>query len=162
MTTLSHSIESNTNHDKIDTSVTEKTQEPSGIITPPLSPINGSLASSHPTRQSLRISTGQTGLPWLARDADGDTFSSSQNNNSASSNNSAHGPTSPPPKFSAHPRTSSILRFPTHKRKIQKHIYKMNDGLDPVKVLCKRLLCWRSCVKYLVSLTSYEGVLNQS
>ncbi|KAI8880383.1 hypothetical protein K501DRAFT_255104 [Backusella circina FSU 941] len=152
MTTLSSFAETNIHHDKIDTSITEKTQEqPSGIITPPLSPINGSLASSQPTRQSLRISTGQTGLPWLARDADGDTFSS-QNNNSASSRDSAHVLTSPPPKFIAHPRTSSIVRFPTRKRKMQKHIYSMNDGLDPVKVLCKRLLCWRSCVKYLISM----------
>ncbi|KAG2233642.1 hypothetical protein INT48_008432 [Thamnidium elegans] len=142
----------------------EKTEQPpppppphplhqADLITPPMSPINNSISSSGPitARNSLKITAGQTGLPWLTRDAEGDTYStinqSPENMTFSSLNNTA-----PPPKFLARPKTTSIIRFPTRKRTMQKYIYSMKDGLDPVKVLCDRLTSWQISVKYLNSM----------
>ncbi|GAA5795403.1 hypothetical protein HPULCUR_000759 [Helicostylum pulchrum] len=137
----------------------EKTEQPThdhraDLITPPMSPINNSISSSGgpmTARNSLKITAGQTGLPWLTRDAEGDTFStinqSPENMTFSSLNNTA-----PPPKFLARPKTTSMIRFPTRKRTMQKYIYSMKDGLDPVKVLCDRLTSWQISVKYLNSM----------
>lgn len=138
--------------------ISEKTEEPhpqQQLPTPPMSPINTSLSSNRPgtARSSLKITAGQTGLPWLTRDADGNNYSPTIQQSpeqltatEASPNTS----TAPPPKFLAKPRTTSVIRFPTRRRTMQKHIYSMKDGLDPVKVLCNRLNNWQISVKYLV------------
>lgn len=131
--------------------MTEKTeQQQQGLITPPMSPINTSI-----NRGSLKITAGQTGLPWLTRDAGAEGFSPTTMQHSpeemsicSPANDSVN--SAPPPKFMARPRTASVIRFPTRKRTMQKHIYTMKDGLDPVKVLCNRLLSWQVSVKYLV------------
>lgn len=147
--------------------ISEKTEEPhpqqqqqqqQHPPTPPMSPINTSLSSNRPgtARSSLKITAGQTGLPWLTRDAEGNNYSPIQQSpeqltateNSASPST----PTSPPPKFLARPRTASVIRFPTRRRTMQKHIYSMKDGLDPVRVLRNRLNNWQISVKYLVCL----------
>lgn len=116
--------------------MSEKTEQNPGLMTPPMSPI---ATSSRPMNKSLKITAGQTGLPWLTHDADGDHSPTTQSS------------ISPPPKFLAHPKAASIIRFPTRKRTMQKYIYTMKDGLDPVKVLCDRLSSWQVSVKYLVS-----------
>lgn len=132
--------------------MSEKTEQPitthPGLITPPMSPIDTSLSSSRPgtNRNSLKITAGQTGLPWLTHDADGDHFSPIHQSPEEVSTL-----TSPPPKFLARPKTTSIIRFPTRRRTMQKYIYTMKDGLDPVKVLCDRLHSWQISVKYLVT-----------
>lgn len=137
--------------------MTEKTEQPppqSSLMTPPMSPINTS-----PNRGSLKITAGQTGLPWLTRDADAEGFSPTSamqqspqemSATPSSTQDSINSAASPPPKFMARPRTASVIRFPTRKRTMQKHIYTMKDGLDPVKVLCNRLSSWQVSVKYLV------------
>ncbi|KAI7887827.1 uncharacterized protein EV154DRAFT_327817 [Mucor mucedo] len=127
--------------------MSDKTEQNPGLITPPMSPID---TTSRPVtnKSSLKITAGQTGLPWLTHDADGDHFSpiiqQSPEENTAI--------TSPPPKFLAHPKATSIIRFPTRRRTMQKYIYTMKDGLDPVKVLCDRLMSWQISVKYLNSM----------
>ncbi|KAI8064832.1 uncharacterized protein B0P05DRAFT_554509 [Gilbertella persicaria] len=88
---------------------------------------------------NTKITAGQTGLPWLTHDADAEGF------NEASSS-------SPPPKFMAKPKATSLVRLPTRKRTMQKHIYSMREGLNPVKTLCSRLLSWQISVKYLLSM----------
>lgn len=141
--------------------MTEKTEQPppppppqTSLMTPPMSPINTS-----PNRGSLKITAGQTGLPWLTRDADAEGFSPTSamqqlpqemSATPSSTQDSINSAASPPPKFMARPRTASVIRFPTRKRTMQKHIYTMKDGLDPVKVLCNRLSSWQVSVKYLV------------
>lgn len=112
----------------------EKTeQQPqTSMITPPMSPVSNSKRIS-----SLKVTAGQTGLPWLAHDGENSPIDSPQS--------------PPPPKFTARPRRISTLRFPTRKRTMQKHIYKMDDGLSPVKVLIQRLKNWQTSVQYIVS-----------
>ncbi|KAK4518162.1 uncharacterized protein ATC70_001513 [Mucor velutinosus] len=142
--------------------MTEKTEQPApqqqqqpSLMTPPISPINTSA-----NKGSLKITAGQTGLPWLTRDADAEGFSPTAMQQSpqemsatpTSAQGSIHSTASPPPKFMARPRTASVIRFPTRKRTMQKHIYTMKDGLDPVKVLCNRLTSWQVSVKYLLSM----------
>ncbi|CEP15056.1 hypothetical protein [Parasitella parasitica] len=134
--------------------MTEKTeQQPqSSLITPPMSPINTSI-----NRGSLKVTAGQTGLPWLTRDADAESYSPvsmqhSPEEMSVSSPTNDGTNSTPPPKFMARPRTASVIRLPTRKRTMQKHIYTMKDGLDPVKVLCNRLQSWQVSVKYLLSM----------
>lgn len=145
--------------------ISEKTEQPQhhhhqqDLMTPPMSPINTSLSSNQPgtARSSLKITAGQTGLPWLTRDAGGDNNQQTTTSPEALTDPTQHpdqglrSPSSPPPKFLAQPRTGSIIRVPTRKRTMQKHIYSMRDGLDPVKVLCNRLKNWQVSVKYLVS-----------
>ncbi|KAL9553078.1 hypothetical protein MBANPS3_003480 [Mucor bainieri] len=149
--------------------MTEKTEQPPpqqqqqqpSLMTPPMSPINTS-----PNRGSLKITAGQTGLPWLTRDADAEGFSPTAMQQSPQEMSATPSPTtqdsiqsaaSPPPKFMARPRTASVIRFPTRKRTMQKHIYAMKDGLDPVKVLCNRLTSWQVSVKYLVESNTGKG-----
>ncbi|KAG1228126.1 hypothetical protein G6F68_006460 [Rhizopus microsporus] len=110
-------------------------EQNNGIMTPPMSPVNGSM-DSH--RHSANVVAGQTGLLWLARDAEGDHFHPHQQQES------------PPPKLSAKP--AFTVRIPTRKRVIQRHTYRMKDGLDPVKVLCDRIKTWQVSVKYLMNL----------
>ncbi|KAG1053893.1 hypothetical protein G6F43_004056 [Rhizopus delemar] len=110
----------------------------SDLITPPVSPVNGSLVSN---RQSLKVTAGQTGLPWLSKDAEGDQLCPQAQSSAI-----------PPPKFTAKPNLSSVIGLPTRKRTNQKHVYCMKDGIDPVKILCKRLKSWQLSVKYLMSL----------
>ncbi|KAI9282185.1 hypothetical protein BY458DRAFT_531166 [Sporodiniella umbellata] len=70
--------------------------------------------------RSLRIKAGQTGLPWLTKDAE---------------TTSPHPETeTPPPKFAAQPTLVSVLRLPTQKRAGQKHVYRMGDGISPIKM----------------------------
>ncbi|KAI8982400.1 hypothetical protein BDF20DRAFT_835024 [Mycotypha africana] len=123
------------------------------------------------TKPAKKPTAGQTGLPWLTHDADGEHFSSKQLCNSptdlsvsSSGTNggsiqlqhqqrgtaSASANISPPPKFRAKPRTLSAIGFPTRKRTMQKYIYSMKDGLEPVKILCKRLTIWQDSVKFLI------------
>lgn len=144
--------------------ISEKTEEPhpqqhpqqqqQQLPTPPMSPINTSLSSNRPgtARSSLKITAGQTGLPWLTRDADGNNYSPIQQSPEqlTATEASPSTATAPPPKFLAKPRTASVIRFPTRRRTMQKHIYSMKDGLDPVRVLCNRLNNWQTSVKYLV------------
>ncbi|GAN06392.1 conserved hypothetical protein [Mucor ambiguus] len=135
--------------------MTEKTEQQPSLMTPPMSPINTSA-----NKASLKITAGQTGLPWLTKDADAEGFSPATMQQSpqemsatpSPTDDSVHSAASPPPKFKAHPRTASVIRFPTRKRTMQKHIYAMKDGLDPVKVLCNRLTSWQVSVKYLLSM----------
>lgn len=160
----------NTHQNKV-IPMTEKTEQPppqqqqqSSLMTPPMSPINTSA-----NRGSLKITAGQTGLPWLTRDADAEGFSPTAMQQSPQEISATPSPTqdsmnsaaSPPPKFMARPRTASVIRFPTRKRTMQKHIYTMKDGLDPVKVLCNRLTSWQVSVKYLVCKRCYKGGTNQ-
>ncbi|KAI8378617.1 hypothetical protein BD560DRAFT_445126 [Blakeslea trispora] len=93
----------------------------------------------HPN-PSVNVTAGQTGLPWLTHDAEVEVDTSGQDRQS------------PPPKFRARPKVSARIRFPTRKRTMQKHIYSMQDGIDPTKVLCRRLSSWEISVKYLISL----------
>lgn len=138
----------------------EKTQQQQqqldGLITPPMSPVNNnnnnnsSIASSSgpPTaRNSLKVNAGQTGLPWLNHDAEDNNLAISQSPETATSNG--------PPKFSARANTTSLIRIPTRKRTMQKYVYSMKDGIDPVKVLCDRLTTWETSVKYLVIIYPY-------
>ncbi|CEI91797.1 hypothetical protein RMCBS344292_06076 [Rhizopus microsporus] len=129
--TQSNGVRTTTNIQK------DLSEQNNGIMTPPMSPIKGSM-DSH--RHSANVEVGQTGLPWLARDAEGDHFHLHQQQES------------PPPKLSAKP--ASIVRIPTRKRTIQRHAYRMKDGLDPVKVLCDRIKTWQVSVKYLMNLFS--------
>ena len=99
-------------------------------------------AFPHPN-PSLNVTAGQTGLPWLEHDAENEVDASEQNRQL------------PPPKFRARPKTSARIRFPTRKRTMQRHIYSMRDGIEPVKVLCHRLLSWEISVKYLVSISFF-------
>jgi hypothetical protein len=124
--------------------MSEKTeqQQQQDLITPPMSPINTSLPGT--AKSSLKITAGQTGLPWLTKDAAAGSPTLQQSPEEMTQ------PNSPPPKFLAQPRTASIIRLPTRRRTMQKHIYSMRDGLDPVKVLCNRLNHWQISVKYLV------------
>jgi len=125
-----------------------KAEHPShNIMTPSMSPVDNQPSTA---KSSLKITAGQTGLPWLSRDAE--NFSPTPPNDS-SSHATDHNiqAVSPPPKLMARPRISSVIRFPTRKRTMQKHIYTMKDGLDPVKVLLDRLASWEVSVKYLVS-----------
>ncbi|ORE13126.1 hypothetical protein BCV71DRAFT_206702 [Rhizopus microsporus] len=92
-------------------------EQNNGIMTPPMSPVNGSM-DSH--RHSANVVAGQTGLLWLARDAEGDHFHPHQQQES------------PPPKLSAKP--AFTVRIPTRKRVIQRHTYRMKDGLDPMNL----------------------------
>lgn len=148
------------NHDQsIVFPMSEKTEQPTnqpGLITPPMSPIDTSISSSRPgtTRNSLKITAGQTGLPWLTHDAEGNHFSPIHQSSpeEMGTRTDVSTPTSPPPKFLARPKTTSIIRFPTRRRTMQKYIYTMKDGLDPVKVLCDRLKSWQISVKYLVTI----------
>lgn len=158
-----------THHEK-----TEQPQPQGDLITPPMSPTNPASSissSSFPTnnstnkattatsKSSLKVTAGQTGLPWLTHDAER-TASPIQTMSPEELTQAQHdkvelpsSPTtlnSPPPKFMARPKTSSIIRVPTRKRTMQKHIYTMKDGLDPVKVLLSRLTNWQISVKYLV------------
>lgn len=129
--TQSNGIRTTTNTQK------DLAEQNNGIMTPPMSPIKNSMDSN---RHSANVAAGQTGLPWLARDAEGDHFHPHQQQES------------PPPKLSAKP--ASIVRIPTRKRTIQRHAYRMKDGLDPVKVLCDRIKTWQVSVKYLVCIIS--------
>ncbi|CAO3703965.1 unnamed protein product [Rhizopus stolonifer] len=103
------------------------------LITPPVSPVNRSLSSG----RSIRIKAGQTGLPWLTKDAEGSRSQPAE---------------SPPPKFSAQPKFGSLVRLPTRKRTNQKYVYRMKDGISPVKILYRRLKSWQLSVKYLMNL----------
>jgi hypothetical protein len=147
----------------------EQHQQP-GLITPPMSPTNpasfiSSSSRRNTARNSLKITAGQTGLPWLSRDTE--EMNHRSNNSVTEEGVSAGSPTvsghntvimnSPPPKFMARPKTTSIIRIPTRKRTMQKHIYCMKDGLDPVKLLSQRLSSWQISVKYLVSCRHVSG-----
>jgi hypothetical protein len=60
----------------------------------------------------------------------------------------------PPPMFAAQSkRTVSILH--PKESSSQKHVYRMESGIDPVVLLSSRLECWRLAIKNLVSLTSH-------
>ncbi|KAG0948071.1 hypothetical protein G6F57_005662 [Rhizopus arrhizus] len=113
----------------------------SDLITPPISPVSPVNSSLVSNRQSLKVTAGQTGLPWLSKDAEGDQLCPQAQSSST-----------PPPKFTAKPNLSSVIGLPTRKRTNQKHVYCMKDGIDPVKILCRRLKSWQLSVKYLMSL----------
>ncbi|KAI9486445.1 MAG: hypothetical protein EXX96DRAFT_549067 [Benjaminiella poitrasii] len=108
------------------------------------------------------VVSGQTGLPWLAHDANAEDFTLPQvapeiAYNEREMNQNINAPNlsqqvSPPPKFMARPRIASVFGLPTRKRTIRKQIYSMKDGLDPVDTLCRRLTSWQVSIKYMISL----------
>ncbi|KAI8378884.1 hypothetical protein EDC96DRAFT_473810 [Choanephora cucurbitarum] len=55
----------------------------------------------------------------------------------------------PPPMFTAQPNKMSIRRAREGQR--QKHIYRVDNGIDPVVLLTDRLEVWRNAIKNLVS-----------
>lgn len=56
----------------------------------------------------------------------------------------------PPPMFTATPRKA--INFTNLKEsKTQKHVYRMESGIDPVVLLTSRLESWRLAIKNLVS-----------
>lgn len=140
--------------------ITEKTEhmqplppQHGSMMTPPMSPVNTLPGTAN---SSLKITAGQTGLPWLSRDAEGPYPAQhlpkemSPIQTDTGNHHCSMQAASLPPKFMARPQTSSIIRFPTRKRSLQKHIYRMEDGLDPIRALCHRLTSWQVSVKYLV------------
>jgi hypothetical protein len=60
----------------------------------------------------------------------------------------------PPPMFSAAPRKSLAIRYP-RESKSQKHVYRMDSGIDPVILLSNRLDSWRLAIKNLVSFSIF-------
>lgn len=66
----------------------------------------------------------------------------------------------PPPMFSAVPKKSVVILHPRESAS-QKHVYRMESGIDPVVLLSSRLESWRlavkSLVRPLVSFTSHKG-----
>ncbi|KAI8981666.1 hypothetical protein BDF20DRAFT_862594 [Mycotypha africana] len=56
----------------------------------------------------------------------------------------------PPPTFSAQPRRLSTLRHPGNAK--TKQIYRMDNCLHPVDILCTRLESWRIAIKNMVQL----------
>jgi len=80
-----------------------------------------------------RLSVARQGVPWTDRQSKLQIDSSSE----------------PPPMFTAAPKKMSI-RHP-RESKSSKHIYRMDNGIDPVILLTTRLEAWRLAIKNLVS-----------
>lgn len=80
-----------------------------------------------------RLSVARQGVPWTDRQSKLQIDSSSE----------------PPPMFTAAPKKMSI-RHP-RESKSSKHIYRMDNGIDPVVLLTTRLEAWRLAIKNLVS-----------
>ncbi|EPB84648.1 hypothetical protein HMPREF1544_08591 [Mucor circinelloides 1006PhL] len=81
-----------------------------------------------------RLSVARQGVPWTDRQSKLQIDSSSE----------------PPPMFTAAPKKMSI-RHP-RESKSSKHIYRMDNGIDPVILLTTRLEAWRLAIKNLVAL----------
>ncbi|GAN07260.1 cytoplasm protein [Mucor ambiguus] len=81
-----------------------------------------------------RLSVARQGVPWTDRQSKLQIDSSSE----------------PPPMFTAAPKKMSI-RHP-RESKSAKHIYRMDNGIDPVILLTSRLEAWRLAIKNMVAL----------
>ena len=96
---------------------------------------NGDAQSLVPGMQTTRKpSIAKQGVPWTDR----------QSKVQIDANNEA------PPMFAAAPRRTAALIHP-RESKAQKHVYRMESGIDPVVLLTTRLESWRLAVKNLVS-----------
>lgn len=80
-----------------------------------------------------RLSVAKQGVPWTDRQSKLQIDASSE----------------PPPMFTAAPKKMAI-RHP-RESKSSKHIYRMDNGIDPVVLLTSRLEAWRLAIKNLVS-----------
>ncbi|KAK4509958.1 ribosomal 40S subunit protein S1B [Mucor velutinosus] len=81
-----------------------------------------------------RLSAARQGVPWTDRQSKLQIDSSNE----------------PPPMFTAAPKKMSI-RHPRESMS-SKHIYRMDNGIDPVILLTSRLEAWRLAIKNLVAL----------
>ncbi|KAI9472075.1 MAG: hypothetical protein EXX96DRAFT_489589, partial [Benjaminiella poitrasii] len=81
-----------------------------------------------------RLSVARQGLPWTER----------QNKIQVDDE------TEPPPMFTAAPKKMNIRH--SRESKSQKQMYRMENGINPVNVLCGRLEAWRLAIKDMVSM----------
>lgn len=77
------------------------------------------------------VRTGKQGVPWTDRQSKVQLDSDLE----------------PPPVFTATPSRGLTLRQPT---KSQRHVFRMESGIDPVVLLTTRLETWRTALKNLV------------
>ncbi|CEJ02889.1 hypothetical protein RMCBS344292_16882 [Rhizopus microsporus] len=89
------------------------------------------------------VRTGKQGVPWTDRQSKVQLDSDLE----------------PPPVFTATPSRGLTLRQPT---KSQRHVFRMESGIDPVVLLTTRLETWRTALKNLVPFRHSSGQFLES